>query len=450
MPQKVAFHTLGCKVNYYETEALKGQFLREGFELVRINENADVYVFNTCTVTHLADRKSRQAIRRAKRRNPQALVAVIGCYPQVQPEELRALEEVDIILGTSNRMELLEWVKRALAGEPLSADRGVSSNDRPLAFEEMPWQSQQGRTRAFLKVQDGCDRYCSYCIVPFARGPLRSLPPDRALHYLAEIGLAGYREVVLTGVHLGLYGADLDPSLTLADLLENTADIQGLERIRLSSIEPADISPQLVQVMKDDTRICPHLHIPLQSGDDQVLEAMKRPYNTMQFSYLVQYLRSEIDDLAISTDILVGFPGEEAVNFQNTYAFVKKCQFSRLHVFKYSPRKGTLAAQMKSQVSPKEKENRSRQMIELGEQLALNYQGKFLGRTLPVLLESRVNLDDRPEPEKSQPAWEGLTPNYLRVRLPCQGGASQGDVCPVKLEASFPGYVLGTSDCYEY
>ena len=442
MTQKVAFHTLGCKVNYYETEALKGQFLQEGFEPVNINEKADVYVFNTCTVTHLADRKSRQAIRRAKRKNPQALVAVIGCYPQVQPEDLLAMEEVDLILGTANRMELPKQVKKALADQPVKADRGVHPTTIPRVFEEMPWQPGQGRTRAFLKIQDGCDHFCSYCIVPIARGPLRSLPPERVLHYLREIGRAGYREVVLTGVHLGLYGVDLDPPLNLAELLGKTGDIQGIERFRLSSIEPADISPELVQVVKDDNRICPHLHVPLQSGDDQVLEAMKRPYNTMQFYYLVQYLHAEIDDLAISTDIIVGFPGEEAVNFHNTYTFVKKCQFSRLHVFKYSPRKGTPAAEMQPQVPPKEKEDRSRQMIELGEQLALNYQGRFLGRTLPVLLESRVSLNERPETEKSPPAWEGLTPNYLRVRLPCQG-ASQGEVCPVRLEASLPGYVLG-------
>ena len=443
MSWKVAFHTLGCKVNYYETEALKGQFQQEGFETVDFGEKADVYVFNTCTVTHQADRKSRQAIRRAKKKNPAALVAVTGCYPQVQPDEVSALEEADLILGTADRLQLPGLVKDSLSGKTISR-KHISSAAKHLKFEEIPWKPQQGRTRAFLKIQDGCDRFCSYCVVPLARGPLRSLPPERALHYLQEISRAGYREVVLTGVHLGLYGVDLEPPLTLADLLEQTAGI-ALERIRLSSIEPADISSQLVQVISSDSRICPHLHVPLQSGDDQVLEAMKRPYDTLLFQYLLQYLRSEIEDLAVSTDIIVGFPGEEERNFQNSYKFVKKCGFSHLHVFKFSPRHGTPAAALKPQVSPRDKERRSKEMMALGEEMAQKYQEQFLGREMPVLLEAQVqqaSWSGQSGKKGDQPTWAGLTPNYLRVHSPCST-AVRGEICQVKLENSFPGYILG-------
>jgi len=441
----VAFHTLGCKVNYYETEALKGQFRREGFELVDFHFGADVYVFNTCTVTHLADRKSRQAIRRAKRKNPQALVAVIGCYAQVQPEDLAALKEVDLLQGTAHRMNLPGRVKQALAGEQPGEyyPAEIMPSSMNLTFEEMPWQSQQGRTRAFLKIQDGCDRFCSYCIVPLARGPLRSLPPSRVLHYLQEIANAGYREVVLTGIHLGLYGVDLQPAWTLADLLEEIRGLAGIMRIRLSSLEPADISEQLVDVLKSDGRFCPHLHIPLQSGDDQILEAMGRPYRTMQFSYLVQYLKNEIQDLAISSDVIVGFPGEDERNFQNTLRFVEKCGFSRLHVFKFSPRRGTRAAQLSPQVPYPEKEKRSRQMMALGEELSRCYQDRFLGKTLPVLLESPVQKEAGLEQRERRITWEGLTPNYLRVQLSCED-ARRGELYQAEIRASYPGYLLGS------
>ncbi len=445
MRPTVAFHTLGCKVNYYETEALKGQFRQEGFVLVDFHAGADVYVFNTCTVTHLADRKSRQAIRRAKRKNPRALVAVIGCYAQVKPDDLAALKEVDILQGTADRMSLPGRVKRALAaGQPGKSLPGeIIPASANLTFEEMPWQSQQGRTRAFLKIQDGCDRFCSYCIVPLARGPLRSLPPSRVLHYLQEIANAGYREVVLTGIHLGLYGVDLQPAWNLADLLEEIKGLAGIMRIRLSSLEPADISEQLVDVLKSDGRFCPHLHIPLQSGDDQILEAMARPYRTMQFSYLVQYLENEIQDLAISSDIIVGFPGENERNFQNTLRFVEKCGFSRLHVFKYSPRRGTRAAQLSPQVPYPEKQKRSRQMMALGEELSRRYQDRFVGKTLPVLLESPVPGEADQAQQERQATWEGLTPNYLRVQLSCEN-ARRGELYQAQIQASYPGYLLGS------
>lgn len=444
MRPTVAFYTLGCKVNYYESEALKGQFFREGFEPVDFDAGADVYVFNTCTVTHLADRKSRQAIRRAKRKNPRALVAVIGCYAQLQPEVLAELQEVDILQGTADRMSLPERVKRALADEqPGEGDPvEIMPASANVTFEEMPWQSQGGRTRAFLKIQDGCDRFCTYCVVPLARGPLRSLPPSRVFHYLQEIANAGYREVVLTGIHLGLYGVDLDPPRALADLLEDVSSLDGSMRIRLSSVEPADISEQLVDVLKSDRRFCPHLHIPLQSGDDQILEAMGRPYRTMQYSYLVRYLEAEIQDLAISSDIIVGFPGESERHFQNTLRFVEKCGFSRLHVFKYSPRRGTRAAQLSPQVPHLEKEKRSRQMIALGEELSRRYQDRFVGKKLPVLLENPVQGEADLLQLEGQVTWEGLTPNYLRVQIPCED-AKKGELYQARIRDSYPGYLLG-------
>ena len=269
MPLKVAFHTLGCKVNYYESEALKGEFRRAGFEVVDFEEPADVYVINTCTVTHLAERKSRQIIRRAKRRNPSALVAVTGCYAQVSPEDISSLGQVDLVTGTAGRLAIPEMVRKKLAGEDVLT--GIDAYGKEAAFEELPWVGEGERTRAVLQIQDGCRQWCTFCIIPRARGPLRSLPLQKALEYLQEISRSGYKEVVLTGIHLGLYGIDLQPPLDLGSFLERAAAVEGIERLRLSSIEPWDFGDKLIEVIKENKKICRHLHIPLQSGDDRIL-----------------------------------------------------------------------------------------------------------------------------------------------------------------------------------
>lgn len=422
MTLKVAFQTLGCKVNYYESEALIEEFRKEGFLLVPFADYADVYVINTCTVTHLADRKSRNLARRAKRQNPSALVVVCGCYAQVEPDAVANLPGVDLLAGTNERLLLPGLVKNKLQGE--TVDVGVKPYGNSAPFEDLPWTPEQGRTRAFLKLQDGCDRYCSYCVIPFARGPLRSLPPAQGLNALEEIGAAGYREVVLTGIHLGLYGVDLTPPTDLASFLRDGLCLPGLERVRLSSLEPADFSPDLISVITGNEKICRHLHIPLQSGDDTVLQKMGRQYDTSFFRGLLKELRRTLPDLAVTTDIIVGFPGEGEKEFNNSLNFVRECAFSRLHVFPFSPRRGTRAASMTPVVPSTVKKERSGRMLELGRELAQKYREKFYGRTELVLFEKKL------EPMQS---YEGLTSHYLRVRV-CTGEDLRGRSLDVLLQ----------------
>jgi len=435
---RVAFHTLGCKVNYYDTEALREQFRREGFVPVAADAAADIYVINTCTVTHQADRKARQLIRRVKRQNPQSLIVACGCYPQVDPAAVAAIPGVDLLAGTAQRLLLPGLIKRRLLGEEIEPP--IKPYARHTGFEEMPWTPEQGRTRAFLKIQDGCDRCCSYCIVPLARGPLRSLPPRHVLGKLREIGAAGYREVVLTGIHLGLYGVDLHPPSSLAALLEEAVCLPGLQRIRLSSLEPADFNDPLISVIAAADSICRHLHIPLQSGDDTILHRMKRQYDTAYFRRLLDELRTAIPGLAISTDIIVGFPGEEERHFQKTFAFVQECAFSRLHVFPFSPRHGTRAAQMGPAIPPAVKKERSRSMMELGAKLSLDFQKRFFGRTLPVLFEKIVGEETGDRQQLL--ILEGLTTQYLRVRASA-GTDLRGQVRDVLLQPDGGAYING-------
>lgn len=402
----VAFQTLGCKVNYYESEALKGLFRRAGYRVVAFPGPADVYVINTCTVTHLSDRKSRQMVRRARRHNPDAVVVVTGCYAQVSASEVGEIPGVDLVVGTFGREKLPEMVEEAGGARerPLNL---VEDYPPEVSFERIPWAPAQGRTRAFLKIEEGCDRYCSFCIIPYARGPVRSLPPGEVRREAGRIASFGYKELVLTGVHLGLYGQDLGGGVTLASLLEELEEVEGIERIRLSSLEPADFTPSLVESVGKCGRLCAHLHIPLQSGDDRILKRMNRPYTTSFYQYLLEELRILLPDLAVSTDIIVGFPGEEEESFERTRRFVRRMAFSRLHVFKYSPRAGTLAAGYPDQVPPPVKEKRSRCLIQLGKELGDQYARRFIGRQMKVLLEKPTGWG----------AMEGLTENYLRVRV---------------------------------
>lgn len=431
MTLKVAFHTLGCKVNYYETEALKGKFREDGFEIVDFHDIADVYVVNTCTVTHQADRKSRQVIRRAKRRNPAALVAVTGCYAEVNPQDISSLPEADLISGTQNRLSLPELIKRKITGEDIAVT--VTTSGEKREFEDMPWMPEHGRARAFLKIQDGCDQGCSYCIIPLARGSVRSLPPEKGIEYLQEISGHGYEEVVLSGIHLGVYGRDLKPAADLSSFLEKAVMVKGIKRIRLSSIEPTDFDEKLIEVIAGNEKICRHLHIPLQSGDNAILKRMGRPYNTLFYSGLLNSLREVLPDLAVSTDIMVGFPGEGDEHFLSSFNFVKSSSFSRLHVFKFSPRRGTKAVGMDAQVVPEIKDERSRKMIALGEELSSIFQEKFTGRQLSVLFEKVLD----------EGMLEGLTSNYLRVWAYGPGNL-RGKIRKVLIKESCRGYLKGS------
>jgi len=406
--KRVAISTLGCKVNQYESAALVGIFRERGYRLVEFEDEADVYIINTCTVTHLGDRKSRQLIRRAARTNPGALIAVTGCYAQVSPEKVLAIPGVDLVVGTKDRAKLVELVETAAKG--LGPVNAVSSLENEGEFEEITALPLQERVRAFLKIQDGCNNFCTYCIVPYARGPLRSRQPEKVLEIACKLVAAGYKEIVLTGIRTGSYGQDLAGNVTLAGLLSRLAVIPGLSRVRLSSIEPNDITLELVEILAGSPVFCRHLHVPLQSGDDQVLQRMGRRYSTWEFIRLVSVLRENIPGLGLTTDVMVGFPGEANEQFNNTYRLLKKISFSRLHVFKYSPRPGTPSAGFPGQVEPAIKEERSRKLIELGGKLAADFAASLLGQELEVLVERQYQGGDG--------LYEGLTDNYVRVAFP--------------------------------
>jgi len=402
MSPKVAFATLGCKVNQYDSEAMEGLFREAGYEVVDFSSPADVYVVNTCTVTHRSDAKARQLLRRAARTNPAALRVVAGCYAQVSPAELAAMG-VDLVVGLDRRGEIVRLVEQVRRSrDPLVA---VGDVWRMEEFEELP-VTGRSRTRATIKVQEGCDEFCAYCIVPYARGRIRSRDPERVVEEVRRLEAAGFHEVVITGVHLGAYGRDRG-DLSLEDLVRRIHASTGIERIRLSSVEPMDITPGLVDCVTTLERVCPHMHIPLQSGCDETLARMRRRYTTEDFRRLVAALREGRPDIAISTDLMVGFPGETEEEFERSLAFVEEMAFSRLHVFRYSRRKGTPAARLPDQVPAEVKAERSRRALALGERLALDFHRRFLGQSLEVLVEE----------EREGEFLQGLTGNYIRVFL---------------------------------
>lgn len=428
MPKTVAVATLGCKVNQYESNALATMFKERGYQVVDFDQVADIYVINTCTVTHLGDRKSRQLIRRATRQNPRALVVVTGCYAQVSPQEVLSLPGVDLVVGTADKFRIVDLVEEYEKGgrkEPLVV---VKDLFRESVFQELPAPALPSRVRAFLKIQEGCNNYCAYCIIPYARGPLRSRDPENVLAEAQKLVEEGYREIVLTGIHTGAYGQDRPGGPGLAELVERISRIPGLLRLRLSSVEPLDVTEELLSVMASKPNICRHLHIPLQSGDDEVLARMRRHYDTAWFRRLVKKVREVLPGVAITTDIMVGFPGETEEQFWHTYNFVREMKFSRLHVFKYSPRPGTPAASFPDQVSAEVKEERSRRMIMLGEELARAFAASHLGMTVTVLVEEKLTGDSGGD------FLTGLTDNYLRVTFPATREDLVGHLVAVKIK----------------
>jgi len=450
-PRRVAFFTLGCKVNQQETAALQELFRGRGYEIVGFECPAEVYIINTCTVTHLADHKSRQMIRRAVSRRScpagpggspapdrggAAVIAAVGCYAQMAPEEALSLG-VDVLVGTQERGRIVDLVEQAVGREAGKEGNTVFPVSEAAGFEELPLPRPRNRTRAFLKIEDGCDQYCSFCIVPFARGAVRSLRPELALRRLEELLAAGFREVVLTGVHTSAYGRDLGEGINLASLLRKLLQLPGEFRLRLSSVEPAEVPEELLDLLAAP-RICRHLHLPLQSGDDGILELMGRPYRTADYADLFQRLQERLPGVAIAADVMAGFPGETDLCFENTCRFIASLPFRDLHVFKYSPRPGTRAAEMPGQVAPAAKEERSGRLRRLADEQAAAFAGRFTGKTLPVLVERRA----RPSP--GQPGcWEGLSDNYLRVVFPAQGGSDlQGRLIPVRVLKQLDGDLL--------
>mgnify|MGYP002544904018 FL=1 len=401
--KRVAFYTLGCKVNQYETEAMLELFEKEGYEKAETEDYADVYVINTCTVTHMSDRKSRQYIRRMKKKNPDAIIAVVGCYSQVSPEEILSIDEVNLVMGTNDRKKIVEEVKK------IDASRKVSTVDdimKVKAFEEIEINKTNGKTRAFLKIQDGCDRYCSYCIIPYARGRVRSRDLESIVKEVENLAANGYKEVVLTGIHVASYGKDIkETDIKLLDVIKQINDIEGIERIRLSSVEPILFTDEFVEAVSAMDKVCPHYHLSLQSGCDETLKRMKRRYTTEEYKAIVDRLRAAIPNVSITTDVIVGFPGETNEEFDKTYEFLKDIELTHMHIFKYSPRKGTPAATMENQVDPSTKHERSEKLLQLNEENFKKFGQKMLDKEFNVLFEQKVG-DNK---------FEGLTENYVKV-----------------------------------
>lgn len=401
---KVAFYTLGCKVNQYETEAMIEAFDKKGYEIVSYDGYADIYIINTCTVTNMGDRKSRQIIRRALDYNKNAFIAVVGCYSQIAPQEVLEIDGVQLVLGTDNRSKIVELVEDAIEkSDKTNAVTDIMQIDK---FEEMDISQYKNRTRAFIKIQEGCDQYCSYCIIPYARGHVRSRNAESILEEVKRLAQSGFAEIVLTGIHIGSYGKDLN-NISLIDMIEKIHEINGIERIRMSSVEPKTLDDNFIQRLSKLTKICQHFHLSMQSGCDETLKRMNRKYTTDEYREVVNNLKKIFNEVAITTDVIVGFPGETDEEFQKTLDFVDEIAFSAMHIFKYSPRKGTPAAIYKNQVSSKIKEERSTKLITLAKSKEREFIRRFLGKEFNVLFEQEL--------KEQKGFYEGLTHNYIRV-----------------------------------
>jgi len=403
---KIAFHTLGCKVNQVETEHMIEEFTGRGYQVVEFGDPADVYIINTCTVTHISDRKSRAMIRRAVRANPEALVVATGCVAQVSADQLSQIEGIGLVIGNQDKDHIVDIVNNSLikreTDKKLWVEPICQSGLRPILYS----QSHQ-RTRAFVKVQDGCQSFCSYCIVPFARGPVRSKAPADVMAEIAQLLRLGYREIVLTGIHTGLYGVDI-PGWNITRLVENIlASNTGNYRIRLSSIEPLELNKELLAVIAGNKHICRHFHIPLQSGSDRILESMRRRYNREYYRELVLKTNALIPGSAFTADVMVGYPTETGADFQYTYDLINDLPFYDLHVFKYSQRAGTSAALLVPQVEAAEKQSRSEALLELGKKKKAQFLQDFIGKELTVLVERKL----------SDGTYTGISDNYIEVHF---------------------------------
>jgi len=399
--KKLATSTLGCKVNQYDTDSVITQFLARGYKVVDFNEKADVYLINTCTVTNLGDRKSRQMIRRAHKNNPLAKVVVMGCLAQMAPDEILDIEGVDLIVGTDGRGQIVDKIE---SFNEADVDSTVKDIFEVTEFEDLPTLDFSGRTRASLKIQDGCNQFCTYCRVPFARGRSRSRRPDSVLRQVERIVAEGYREIVLTGIHLGFYGKDLDSSISLTEIVRDVTQVEGLLRLRIGSVEPNEFTDELIDLVANNPVLCRHVHLPLQSGSDAILSKMKRSYSRAEFLEVARKVKQAIPDVGLTTDIMVGFPGETEEDFQQTLDLMQEVGFSKIHVFKYSKREGTRAAKFTQQVPGNIKEIRSKRLIEKGNALALVFHQSFIGNEVEVLVEQVNNGQAM-----------GHTDNYMRV-----------------------------------
>lgn len=430
VPKIVSIFTLGCKVNQYETQAMRELFEKRGYNVIFDGEIADIYIINTCTVTNIGDKKSRQFIRRANRNNPDAIIAAVGCYAQMSPQEVLSIDGVNIIIGTNDRNKIVDIVEKCKPNEKINS---VDDIMKVKQFEEMSVKNIMGKTRAFLKIQEGCNQYCSYCIIPYARGPIRSRSKPEIIDEIKNLVDKGFKEVVLTGIHVASYGKDLNSDETLIDILKEVNNIEGLKRVRLSSLEPTIFTDEFLRELSQLNKICHHFHLSLQSGCNSVLKRMNRRYTTEQYRDIVNKIREIYPKIALTTDIIVGFPGETEEEFNITYNFVKEIGFSEIHVFKYSPRKGTPAAGYKNQVDGLTKRYRSERLIELGKQLKRDYYIMFIGKNKEVLFEMLAG--------KITGYIEGYTDNYLKVLAPSDD-IKEGELAMVRLKGLKQNYIL--------
>lgn len=422
---KIAFYTLGCKVNQADTASMENLFLRSGHQLVSFDGEADVYIINTCVVTNTGQRKSRQTIHRAIRKNPNALIVVTGCYPQTAAEEVKAIAGVDMIIGNQDRAQIVQLVEERLAHRQTDTLDAVHKLTASTAFEEMAAGDITDKTRAFLKIQEGCNQFCTYCIIPYARGPLRSRSLESISTETQRLISAGFKEIVLIGIHLGCYGKENPDGPTLYDAVKTVLEVPGVQRLRLGSLESVEVEPRLLTLMQEDARFCRHLHLPLQSGCDKTLQAMHRPYTTAKFQTLLADIKTKVPDIAITTDVIVGFPGETEADFETTCKFAESCGFSKMHIFPFSARKGTPAEKFAGAVTEVVKKERADILGEIDETMHKTFLQAMVGQNAEVLFEQPAGED----------YFEGLTGNYQRVFVKCGGRNLGGEILPVKITA---------------
>ncbi len=422
---KIAFYTLGCKVNQADTASMENLFLRSGHQLVSFDGEADVYIINTCVVTNTGQRKSRQTIHRAIRKNPNALIVVTGCYPQTAAEEVKAIAGVDMIIGNQDRAQIVQLVEERLAHRQTDTLDAVHKLTASTAFEEMAAGDITDKTRAFLKIQEGCNQFCTYCIIPYARGSLRSRSLESIRTETQRLISAGFKEIVLIGIHLGCYGKENPDGPTLYDAVKTVLDVPGVQRLRLGSLESVEVEPRLLTLMQEDARFCRHLHLPLQAGCDKTLQAMHRPYTTAKFKTLLADIKTKVPDIAITTDVIVGFPGETEADFETTCKFAESCGFSKMHIFPFSARKGTPAEKFAGAVTEAVKKERADILGRIDETMHKAFLQAMVGQTAEVLFEQPAGED----------YFEGLTGNYQRVFVKSGGRNLGGEILPVKITA---------------
>ena len=428
--KKVAFYTLGCKVNQYETESLKKQFIDNGFEPVEFSESADVYVVNSCTVTSIADKKTRNILRRAKKLNDKSIVVATGCYAQTNGEELSKIEEIDYVVGNSDKSAIFNLIKKVEDKETLPKLILKNIFDEKV-YEEIEFSTLREMSRAYIKIQDGCNNFCSYCKIPFARGASRSRKLESILDEIKNLSKDGFKEIILIGINLGAYGEDLEESHSLEDILEESAKIEGIERIRLGSIYPDKINDRFIKLLKTERKIMPHLHISLQAGDDEILKLMKRNYKRKDVLEVLGKLKEEVPNIEFTGDVIVGFPHEKENNFLNTYNLIEEIEFSDLHIFQYSDREKTLAVIYEEKVDAITKKERADKLEKLRDLMYENKRNNYIGKKMKVLVEEI----------KHKKAY-GYTENYIKVQINNYEG-SINNIVEVEIKELLRGMLVG-------